>query len=143
MPVSFLDLVPKIRSEDVAIETLSHGRQEIELSGICIGDLAAVSKRFPILARFIDGAIDWDALAVDVEALVAAIAAAMGHCGDEEYEKHIARFPTGDVSKMALAVIRLTLPGSDDPLPEAAGTTNGVDVAAAALDQTSPLQLNS
>jgi hypothetical protein len=138
MPVSFLDLVPKPPTQSVTIETLAHGRQELELTGVTLRALGDISKRFPSFAKVLDGAVG--SILDNPDALAALIAAALGHAGQREYEAHVASFPSADIIRIAFAVIRLTFPQRDaDPLSGAVG--NGADDDTPA--QTSPLQLNS
>lgn len=135
MPVSFLDLVPALPTTIVVVST-STGPVEIQLSGVSLRALADIAKRFPSFRRVLEG--DTGSIMDDPEALAALIAAALGHPGEDEYEQHIATFPSGDIMRMGIAIVRITFAQADDaPLP-AAGA-----VAGDGLDQTSPLQLNS
>jgi hypothetical protein len=137
MAVSFLDLIPKPPSAILTIDTLAHGPQDIELIGVPLGALADIAKRFPAFAKVLDGGLG---SALDhPDALAAIVAASLGHPGDTAYEAHIRTFPTSDIIRMALTVIRLTFPQSDaDPLSTAA--VNGADGASA---PTSPLPLSN
>jgi len=140
MPVSFLDLVPKARTETVTIDTESHGPQEIELAGITHRDLAALAKRFPEIARVLDYEIQ--TVIENPDALTAVIAASMGHLGDKDIEARLSSFPLGDIVRMGRAVVRVTFPeaAAPSPLPQPPSVSNGVD---AAPEATSPAQLNS
>jgi hypothetical protein len=124
MAVSFLDLVPKPPTDVVTIDTLTHGRQDIELTGVSLRALADISKRFPAFAKVLDGGVG--GILDNPDAVAAIVAASLGHAGQKEYEAHVAAFPTADMLRIALVVVRLTFPQSDaDPLSPAA--INGAD----------------
>jgi hypothetical protein len=138
MAISFLDLVPKPPTDVVTIDTLAHGRQDIELAGVSLRELADISKRFPAFAKVLDGGVG--GILDNPDAVAAIIAASLGHAGQKEYETHVAAFPTADMLRIALVVVRLTFPQSDaDPLSPVVG--NGAD--AAAPGQTSPSPSNN
>jgi hypothetical protein len=135
MAVSFLDLVPKPPTDVVTIDTLAHGRQDIELAGVSLRELADISKRFPAFAKVLDGGVG--GILDNPDAVAAIIAASLGHGGQKEYEAHVAAFPTADMLRIALVVVRLTFPQSDaDPLSPVVG--NGADVDASVLTSPSP-----
>jgi hypothetical protein len=76
----------------------------------------------------------------DPLAISALIAASLGHCNDRAVEDHVAGFPSADIIRIALAVVRLTFPQSAaDPLAEGGG--NGSD--AGASGRTLPLPSSS
>jgi hypothetical protein len=136
MPISFLDLVPKPPTDVVTIDTLAHGRQDIELAGVSLRELADIAKRFPAFAKVLDGGVG--GILDNPDAVSAIVAASLGHAGQKEYEAHVAAFPTADMLRIALVVVRLTFPQSDaDPLSPAA--PNGADADAPAPTLPSPL----
>jgi hypothetical protein len=139
MPISFLDLVPKPPTDTVTIDTRDHGAQDIELVGVPLRALADIAKRYPAFAKVLDGG--FGSILDNPDALAAIIAASLGHAGQREYEAHVASFPSADIIRIALAVIRLTFPQRQvDPLsPDV--PSNGADADALAL--ISPLQLSS
>jgi hypothetical protein len=138
MAISFLDLVPKPPTDVVTIDTLAHGRQDIELTGVSLRALADISKRFPAFAKVLDGGVG--GILDNPDAVAAIVAASLGHAGQKEYEAHVAAFPTADMLRIALVVVRLTFPQSDaDPLSPAALNGAGGD----APDPISPSPLNS
>jgi hypothetical protein len=135
MAVSFLDLVPKPPTDVVTIDTLTHGRQDIELTGVSLRALADIAKRFPAFAKVLDGGVG--GILDNPDAVAAIVAASLGHPGQKEYEAHVAAFPTADMLRIALVVVRLTFPQSDaDPLLPA---VNGADGDAPAPTSPSPL----
>jgi hypothetical protein len=138
MPVSFLDLSPKPPVQSLTIDTANHGPQEVEFKGVSLRDLAALSERFPAFAKMLDGGIG--SVVDDPLAISALIAASLGHCNDRAVEDHVAGFPSADIIRIALAVVRLTFPQSAaDPLAEGGG--NGSD--AGASGRTLPLPSSS
>ena len=138
MPVSFLDIIPKAHTATVTLDT-TDGPQEVELTGVSLRALAEISKRYPAFARVLDGGAG--SIVDNPEALAAVIAASLGHSGDTKYEAHITGFPSADVIRMALVVVRLTFPQNiADPLPVGA-VANGA--AGEALAPISPLSLSS
>jgi len=140
MPVSFLDLVPKPPSATVTIETMT-GPVELTLTGVSLRALADIGKRFPEFARVLEGG--GGSIMRDPDALAALIAAALGHAGDTEYEKHIEKFPSTDVTALALAAVALTFPKADvAPLPIAAEPAAAA-VVVDGLDRTLPTPLSN
>jgi|SRR6185369_1101629 hypothetical protein len=141
MPVSFLDLVPKPPSATVTIETMT-GPVELALTGVSLRVLADIGKRFPEFAQVLEGG--GGSIMRDPDALAALIAAALGHAGDTEYEKHIEKFPSTDVTALALAAVALTFPKADvAPLPTAAEPGAAAAVVVDGLDRTLPTQLSN
>jgi len=136
MPVSFLDLVPALPSEMITISTTT-GPAEVRLTGISYEMLADIAKRFPEFAQALDRG---EGMIGDREALVAMIAAGLGHPGNEDCERLVAKFSYGEIMRIASLLVRLTFPAADPvPLPEPAPAA----VAGDGLDRNSRLQLSS
>lgn len=136
MPVSFLDLVPALPTETITVQTTT-GPAEVTLTGISHEMLAEVAGRFPAFAQAIDSG---EGMTANREALIALIAAALGHAGNPDCERLVGKLSYGEVMRIAGVVVRLTFPQADPvPLPEAGAAVPAGD----GLDRNSPLQLSS
>ena len=133
MAVSFLDIAPKPQTETIIVETTS-GPAEVALCGVPFTTLAEISKRYSAFAKLIEGGA---ASMIDAsDAMPALVAAGLGHPADEAYERKVRTFPTADIMRMAVVVIRLTFPApTADPLSLPAPLPDGAD--AAPMRQTS------
>jgi hypothetical protein len=137
MAISFLDLVPKPPTAVVTIDTLAHGPQEIELTGVSLRELGDIAKRFPEFQKVLEGG--GGSTLDHPEAVSAMIAASLGHPGDTAYEAHIVKFPHGEIVRIATTVVTLTFTRYDaDPLSPAVNGAGGD-----ALAQNSPAPSNS
>jgi len=137
MPVSFLDLIPALPTTTVTIATES-GPAEVVLTGISYEMLADIAKRYPEFAQALDSG---EGITGNREALVAMIAAALGHPGNEDCERLVGRLPYGEIMRIASVLVRLTFPQAEPvPLPEPAPA---VVAGGDGLDRNSPLQLSN
>lgn len=136
MPVSFLDLVPTLPTATITVATTT-GPAEVTLTGISYEMLADIAVRFPAFANALDSG---EGITGNREALVAMIAAGLGHPGNETCERLVGKLAYGEIMRIAGVLVRLTFPQADSvPLPEP-------DPAVAAgdgLDRNSPLQLSN
>jgi hypothetical protein len=115
MTISFLELMPKQPTETVRLDT-QDGPADVELRGVSFAALADIAKRYPAFQRFIEGGTG--SVVDSGEALPSLVAAGLGHPGDKTYEEKASSFPTADIVKMALTVVRLTFPPATAvPLP--------------------------
>lgn len=136
MPVSFLDLVPALPTATITITTET-GPAEVVLTGISYEMLAEIATRFPAFANALDSG---EGITGNREALVAMIAAGLGHPGNETCERLVGKLPYGEIMRIASELVRLTFPQANPaPLPEPVPAVAAGD----GLDRNSPLQLSS
>ena len=133
MPISFLELVPKRPSATVTIEAADGEMAAFEINGVPLAQLAEISRKYPSLARVLDGTAG---IITASDAMPALVAAALGHHGNAEYERHALTLPPNVLLALSGEIVRLTFPqrpivasGESDPALED-GTVNGVPPAA-------------
>jgi hypothetical protein len=137
MPVSFLDLVPTLPTATVTVDTET-GPAEVVLTGISYEMLADIAKRFPDFAQALDSG---EGITGNREALVAMIAAALGHPGSDACERLVGKLAYGEIMRIAGVLVRLTFPQAEPvPLPEPAPA---IVAGGDGLDRNSPLQLSN
>lgn len=134
MPVvSIQDIAPpEVTTELVPIPRVE---AEIEVRGISNKEMAALARRFPIIARQAAGVpIPPDeALIGNLDVMAPLIAAGLGKCGDKEVEKLVERNLTQEEKQLLLqAITRLTNPAPDDGDEARAPADGPFDPAAAA-----------
>jgi hypothetical protein len=116
---------PEPAGEFVAFRGAKGDRAEIQVHPLTNTQIIAVGRKYPDFKRsmFREDAPDDFRNAAIFEAAAAIVAAGTGHAGDPRWESAFERMDSGDLMKLAGAIMRLTTPRVEETAGREAGAS--------------------